>query len=606
MPIRVLPPALAARIAAGEVVERPASVVKELVENSIDAGASQITVELRSGGLDLIRIIDNGGGIPPAEAPLAFHRHATSKLTDPAQLDCVATMGFRGEALPSIAAVSRVALQTRPPGENAGFRMTLLWGEPLESGSDGCAPGTVLEVTQLFGNQPARRKFLRSPQAETGRAQEAVSRYALAYPEIRFRLLNDGRPLLSTPGNGQPREALQAVYGAPTAANMLEVHAQDPATGYAVEGYAAPPNINRANRTYMIFFVNRRWIQNRMLAHAVEEAYTGLLPVKRYPVAVVNLVMPYTDVDVNSHPAKREIRFHHDRQVFAITQRAVRSAVVSGAPPPSFDKPRMNRDGEAGIGPDDESDMGRDDESGMGLGYGAGVGPARVWSPGGGRPSGGRSGAGMTGFPPYGGAATGADALALLGRPTVPLRVVGQLKQTYIVAEGAEGMYLIDQHAAHERVVFDRLITQRDGRDAISQSLLSPQTVELSPSHAAILGENLPSLTAYGFQLEPFGDGSYLLRAIPSLLVNHDPAQALIDVLDMATLEGLTRQKEDIMAASIACHGAIRAGQTLTEPEMRSLLEQLETTPNPQTCPHGRPTMVHFSSYHVERGFGRR
>ena len=598
MPIRVLPPALAARIAAGEVVERPASVVKELVENSIDAGASQITVELRSGGLDLIRIIDNGGGIPAAEAPLAFHRHATSKLSDPAQLDSVATMGFRGEALPSIAAVSRVALQTRPPDANAGFRMTLLWGEPQESGSDGCAPGTVLEVTQLFGNQPARRKFLRSPQAETARAQEAVSHYALAYPEIRFRLLNDGRPLLSTPGNGQPREALQAVYGAPTAANMLEVHDQDPATGYAVEGYAAPPNINRANRTYMIFFVNRRWIQNRMLAHAVEEAYTGLLPIKRYPVAVVNLVMPYTDVDVNSHPAKREVRFHHDRQVFAIAQRAIRAAVVSGAPPPSFDQPRMNRDDGAGMGPDDESDLRANDESGMV--------PAGVWSPGGGRPGGGRSGAGMTGFPPYGNAATGADALALLGRPAVPLRVVGQLKQTYIVAEGAEGMYLIDQHAAHERIVFDRLITQRDGRDAISQSLLSPQTVELSPSHAAILGENLPSLTAYGFQLEPFGDGSYLLRAVPSLLVNYDPAQALIDVLDMATLEGLTRQKEDIMAASIACHGAIRAGQPLTEPEMRSLLEQLETTPNPQTCPHGRPTMVHFSSYHVERGFGRR
>lgn len=586
MPIKVLPPGLAARIAAGEVVERPASVVKELVENSIDAGASQITVELRAGGLELIRVIDNGAGIPADEAPLAFHRHATSKLADAAQLDCVATMGFRGEALPSIAAVSRVALQTRPSAENAGFRMTLLWGEAVESGSDGCAPGTMLEVTQLFGNQPARRKFLRSPQAETGRAQEAVSHYALAYPEIRFRLVSDGRAVLATPGNGQPREALQAVYGAAVAGELLEVHAQDPATGYAVEGYAAPPGVNRANRTYMIFFVNRRWIHNRMLAYSVEEAYTGLLPVKRYPVAVVNLVMPYSDVDVNSHPAKREVRFHHERQVFAITQRAVRAAVVSGSPPPSIDRIGARDDGRAGMAP-------------------AGGATAS---------GGGKSGAGVTGFPAYGGGAaadgsggaTGADALALLGRPAVPLRVVGQLKQTYIVAEGPEGMYLVDQHAAHERVVFDRLIGQRDGRDAVPQSLLAPVAVELSPSHAATLGENLESLTAYGYQLEPFGEGSYLLRAVPSVLAGFDPPQTLIDILDMATLEGLTRQKEDLMAASIACHGAIRAGQTMSEPEMRTLLEQLEATPNPHTCPHGRPTMVHFSSYYMERGFGRR
>ena len=573
MPIKVLPPELAALIAAGEVVERPASVVKELVENAIDAGATQITVELRAGGADLIRVVDNGAGIPADEAPLAFHRHATSKLADAAQLDCVATMGFRGEALPSIAAVSRVSLQTRPPGETAGFRMTLLWGEPQEWGRDGCAPGTALEVAQLFGNQPARRKFLRSTQAETGRAQEVVSHYALAYPEIRFRLTGDGRALLSTPGNGQPREALQAVYGAPAAAAMLEIHAADPETGYAVEGYAATPSASRANRTYMTFFVNRRWIQNRMLAYAVEEAYTGLLPVKRYPMAALNVIMPYAEVDVNSHPAKREVRFHHERPLFALTQRAVRAALVSDSPVPSaapFEPPR----------------------------------------PGGGFPPGGaKSGADRPADSGYGGrgySGAGTDALPLLGRPAVPLRVVGQLKQTYIVAEGPEGMYLVDQHAAHERVVFDRLIGRRDDEDAPAQSLLAPVSVELSPSHAAALHDHRDSIAACGFQLEPFGAGSYLLRAVPAVLAGRDPAQTLIDILDMANLEGLTRQKEDVMIASIACHGAIRAGQSLTEPEMRTLLEQLEATPNPHTCPHGRPTMVHFSSYIMEREFGRR
>ena len=577
MPIRILPPALAARIAAGEVVERPVSVVKELVENSIDAGASQITVEIRGGGVEFIRVVDDGAGVPAEEVPLSFQRHATSKLDSPEQLDHVATMGFRGEALPSIAAVSHVAIQTRPHAETAGFRMALRWGEPLESGSEGCAPGTTLEVSELFGNQPARRKFLRSAQSETARVQELVSRYALAFPEVRFRLVNDGRASLVTPGNGQPREALLAVYGSQVAENMLEVHAEDPETGYAVEGFAAAPSVSRANRTYMTFFVNRRLIQSRMLSFSVEEAYAGLLQTKRYPVVAVNLVMPYDQVDVNSHPAKREVRFHNDNRVFSLTQRAVRAALVANSPVPSLAVPSNGF-----------SSFGNFPSSSRASGA---VFPA---SAGGDIQS------------PDAAGASGAEALTLLGRPSVPLRVVGQLKMTYIVAEGPEGMYLVDQHAAHERVVFDRLLERRGETDSASQPLLSPVSVELTPSHATALQENLEAIATYGFQLEPFGERTYLLRAVPSILTSDEPGKALIDILDMATLEGLTRQKEDVMAASIACHAAIRAGQSLTEPEMSALLEQLEATPNPHTCPHGRPTMVHFSSYHVEREFGRR
>lgn len=580
MPIRVLPADLAARIAAGEVVERPASVVKELLENSIDAGASQITVEIQAGGVELIRVVDDGSGIPADEVLLAFQRHATSKLTSPEQLDRVATMGFRGEALPSIAAVSRLAVQTRPHDETAGFRLALKWGEAVDSGSEGCAPGTAIEASELFGNQPARRKFLRSAQSETSRVQELVSRYALAFPEVRFRLVNDGRVSLNTPGSGQPREALLAVYGSQVAAGMLEVQAEDPETGYAVEGFAAAPSVSRANRTYMTFFVNRRLIQSRMLSFAVEEAYAGLLQVKRYPVAAINVVLPYEDVDVNSHPAKREVRFHNENRIFSLTQRAVRAALVSDSPVPTFSQTGGGQGAFSSYG--SYGGGGRNDRASGALSSGYGGGDER---------------------PP---GATGGEALTLLGRPAVPLRVVGQLKLTYIVAEGPEGMYLVDQHAAHERTIFDRIIQRREGREAISQSLLAPVSVELPPSHATTLQDNLEAITAYGFQVEHFGERTYLLRAVPSVLTADDPAKTLVDILDLATLEGLTRQKEDIMAASIACHAAIRAGQSMTEAEMTALLEQLDATPNPHTCPHGRPTMIHFSSYHVEREFGRR
>ena len=581
MPIRVLPPELAARIAAGEVVERPVSVVKELLENSIDANASHITVEIRGGGTSLIRVADDGEGISADELPLAFHRHATSKLTSPEQLDCVATMGFRGEALPSIAAVSRVSILTRTAGEMVGSRLTLQWGKVVDEGSEGCAAGTIVEILDLFGNQPARRKFLRSTQAETSRVQELVSRYSLAFPEIRFRLVNDGRTSLTTPGNGQPREALLAVYGSQVAQGMLEVDAEDNDTGYAVEGFAAAPSISRANRTYLTFFVNRRLVQSRMLSFAVEEAYSGLLQVKRYPVAAINLVIPYGDVDVNSHPAKREVRFHQENRVFSLTQRAVRAALVSDSPVPTA-VPSPDPGHPSGFRP-----FGR---------------PAGAESP---RTSFPRYGSGEEGAPQHTGSPAG-ETLPLLGRPAVPLRVVGQLKLTYIVAEGPEGMYLVDQHAAHERTIFDRICAEREERKSASQPLLAPVNVELTPTHATTLEDNMQAIADYGFQLEPFGERGYLLRSVPSVLSRDDPAKALIDILDMATLEGLTRQKEDVMAASIACHAAVRAGQALSDGEMRALLEQLEATANPHTCPHGRPTMVHFSSYHVEREFGRR
>ncbi len=580
MPIKVLPPELASKIAAGEVVERPASVVKELVENSLDALATRITVEIQGGGVRQVRVTDNGQGISADQLELAFLRHATSKIQSQEQLDSVGTLGFRGEALPSIAAVSRLTMTTRTHGDDAAHWVRLEWGSFEQSGSQGAAPGTSVCVEDLFENMPARRKFLRSATTEAGRIQELVSRYALVYPEVAFLLTNEGRRVFQTQGNGNARGPLAAVFGPEAAGLMLEIDGEDPESGYAVHGFISPPSLNRANRTQLTFFVNRRWIQSRMLAYALEEAYHGLLPERRYPMAAVGLSVPLEQVDVNYHPTKREVRFHQEGKAFATLQRAVRSALIEQSPVPVMHPP-----GES------------------------------PW-----RPSPGPATAGPSFFPstPFAGSGSsspgGGEWKGALPRPAAPaLKVVGQMKLTYIVAEGPEGMFLVDQHAAHERVLFDRLVADQNPgggeRAPQSQALLQPAEVELSPSQLDTLINNSEKLAAYGFIVEPFGGNSYLLRAVPAVVAakeGGDPAGSLVDVLDMVAFEGLMRRQEDVLAASIACHGAIRAGKPLTEPEMRSLLEQLEGADNPHTCPHGRPTMVHFSSYQVEKEFGRR
>ena len=571
MPIRVLPPDVASKIAAGEVVERPASVVKELLENSLDAGASSVTVEIQAGGVGQIRVTDNGEGIPDGEVELAFQRHATSKLQGPEQLDSVATLGFRGEALPSIAAVSRLSLTTRAGGADAGYRVQLEWGSIKRSTPEGCPQGTSVAVSDLFGNLPARRKFLKSNAAETSRVHDVVARYALVYPGVRFQLTVDGRPVIATPGSGKGRETLLALYGPEVAAAMLEVRASDPATGWSVEGFVSPPSVNRANRSYMTFFINQRWVQSRTLSFALEQAYYGLLPEKRYPISAVNLSLPYEDVDVNSHPAKREVRLRHEGRVFAAFQRAVREALIADSPVPQMQPPR---------GP-----------SSTAAAPTASAGPSFF----------SRSAFSV----PRPTVQSPPDAATPL-QSAPALKVVGQLKLTYIVAEGPEGMFLVDQHAAHERVLFDKLVLDAEQSTPPSQRLLEPVSVELSPGQMDVLREQGDFLQSYGFQLEAFGDGAYLLRAVPQVLTSQDPGKSLLDVLDLVAFEGLVRQQDDILAASIACHGAIRAGKPLVEEEMRALLEQLESTPNPHTCPHGRPTMIHFSSYHMEREFGRR
>ena len=604
MPIRVLPPEVAARIAAGEVVERPASVVKEFVENSLDAGASAVTVEITAGGTALIRVTDDGCGIEAGEMERAFERHATSKLADDADLARVLTLGFRGEALPSIAAVADVEIVSRPPGTEAATFLRLRDGRVIDSGSRGAPIGTSIRVENLFERLPARRKFLRSAASETAAIAAVVSHHALAYPEVRFRLVVDGRQTFHTPGSGNLRDAAAAVYGLDVGEALLDVspgvlrEAQDERREIQVTGLAGPPQLSRASRAYVSLFVNRRGIQNRRLAFAVEEAYRGMLMVGRRPVAILNIEVPYEEVDVNVHPTKTEVRFRDESAIFGAVQRAVRAALVEQAPVPAGARasvaiepaPPLVLTAQPWSPPIWEAGVRKE---GAAVAIGAGV-PERT--PGSSNGDTTSHDGGETSQPSPGGTIT----------QTLPvLRVIGQFGGVYIIAEGPEGMYLIDQHAAHERVLYEMFASARTRRSPEVQGLLEPVALELPTRQRAMIEHEHEALAQHGFELEPFGDGAVLLRALPQTLAGGDVREKLARFLDVM-LEEDGADGRDRVAMSLACHGAIRAGKTLAPEEMRELVRQLEETEAPHTCPHGRPTMVHVSAEMLAKGFGRR
>ncbi len=587
MPIRVLPPEVAGKIAAGEVVERPASVVKELLENSIDAGATDIRIEIREGGRRLIRVADNGSGIPGDEVTLAFARHATSKLTAVEDLDHISSLGFRGEALASIAAVSQVSILTRPKAQTVGQFVKVDAGQISHQEGRGSPAGTVVIVEHLFRTVPARLKFLRQPQTETGHIHTVVTHYAMAYPEVRFTLTADSRQVFQALGSGKLHDVLIAVYGLDVAEQTLEV-SNAPGHGAVTEpddetpvppacrvhGYTSMPSLHRANRTYITFFVNRRWIQDRSLAHAVAQAYHTLLPVGRHPLAVLLLEIDPAEVDVNVHPTKREVKFRNGRGVFHAVQSAVRHTLVERSPVPTLsysprtwpapDWERRQSLIAAGRGDPDLSQLAME-----------------LYRPGEPEP---------------------------VGPVRLPLlRVVGQVGQTYIVAEGPQGMYLLDQHAAHERVLYEQMMAEHEEHAVTSQTLLEPLSLELDPVLAGELGEHLGFLNHVGFAIEPFGGTSYLLRAVPSILVVPDVRAALVDILELLRQgdDPLAAQAEERLIAAVCKRAAIKAGQTLTTEEMQQLVRQLEQCESPRTCPHGRPTVLHFSVEQLEKEFGR-
>ena len=573
MAITILGPNVAAKIAAGEVVERPASVVKELVENSLDAGPTRITVEVQGGGVDLIRVTDDGVGIPVLELEMALERHATSKISLESDLQSIETMGFRGEALPSIAAVSRMVLTSRARGSDQGAYIRVSGGVMERKGAVGCPEGTTVSMQDLFANVPARRKFLRSAAAEAGRVHAVVTQLALAYPEVRFLLVTNGKQRFASPGNGGLHDVLAAVYGTAIVDGMLEVRGSDN-EGRRTWGYVSPPSLHRANRSAINFYVNRRWVQSRLLLQAAEEAYSGLLMGGRHPVVALHLELPPAEVDVNVHPSKREVRFYNQGSVFSLVQRAVRGTLVADSPVPLVATPYAT------------------------------AAPFRSHQvPGGMRPE--VPLAWDVLIPPKDRGPAEESPRAMPG--TLPaLRVLGQASGTYIIAEGPGGVYLIDQHAAHERVMYERVSGQARERLPEAQGLLEPQAVELLPAQLQVLEGWSDTLVSYGFQGELFGEGTYLLRGVPAVLRNTSPEGLLVEVLDLLAQTQDPAQAGDSVAASIACHSAVRAGDTMSQQEMSALVRQLEATESPHTCPHGRPTMLHLSASNLERGFGRR
>jgi DNA mismatch repair protein MutL len=555
MPIKILEPEVVSKIAAGEVVERPASVVKELIENSLDAGATQIAVEAQGGGVELIKVSDNGAGIPASELELAFHRYATSKIGDLSDLEKISSLGFRGEALPSIAAVTEVEIFTQTSSETVGSYMYLRKGEVLRTESRARPQGTTITVRRLFHYFPARLKFLKSVNTENSHIANLASQYALAFPEVKFSLILDKRPSLHTTGNGNLRQVISDIYGSELAQSMLQVDQNDGLP--KVSGLTSPPSLARSNRNYLSFFVNRRWVRSPLLTRATEEAYRGLLMDGQHPIAAINISLPTQELDVNIHPAKAQIKFCHEQAVFSSVHKAVeealaRTPIASSKSVPfsvssgQWQSPRMIMDNE----------------------------PAFV--------------------------------VAQLPAMELPvLRVLGQLANTYIIAEGPNGLYLIDQHAAHERILYDRISAQWAQKEVEVQGLLQPITIELSPREEETLRASKEFLSEFGFTIEPFGDRSYVIRAIPALMARANIIEIISALLDSLASKESPNPWEEKITQSLACHGAIRAGQQLSNEEMRELIKQLEQTKQPRACPHGRPTMIHLSSHQLEREFGR-
>jgi len=577
MAIVVLAEDVVARIAAGEAVERPASVVKELVENSIDAGASAIHVEAVGGGRQLIRISDNGSGIPAAEIELAFKRHATSKLRAAKDLQDLSTLGFRGEALASIAAVSQATVITRHSDEEMGVSLKLNGGTIQHHKAIGAPAGTVITIENLFFNTPARLKFLKSDVTEKRHIQRVVTRYAMAYPKIGLVLKQDGREQFRSSGRGDLADVVAKVFGLDKFKQMLEVSSEEVAhrgaSKISVFGYTSQPSLHRHDRSRIILFVNGRAIQDNALSHAVTQAYDKLLKAGRHPFAVLLIAMPPEYVDVNVHPTKSEVRFRDANQVFVALQRAVRTAILDyGDDIPTGDKW-------------EEADFTNDYRD-----YNRQLPDYRRFE--------------------YHDLHADADldyipeAAGLPEKPrTLPLlRVVGQIGAVYIVAEGPAGLYLVDQNAAHERVLYDRISS--DMQSGTLQIVSPPDslTLMLSPEDTALLTEIGVELAQLGFEIEIFGPNAFVIRAMPKCIASHSLAKAFPQML--AYLRQSEKKLDDVMAA-LAAAAAVKNGQVLETEEMQSIMRQLERCPAPYHSPTGQIIMIHMTREHLAKEFRR-
>ena len=623
-------------IAAGEVVERPASVVKELLENAVDAGASQVTVEIRDGGMTFLRVTDNGCGMSPEDARTAFKRHATSKLRTAEDLAAIGTMGFRGEALAAIASVSRIDLLTKPPGAISGTSLTLEAGSITEESEAGCPDGTTIIVRDLFFNTPARMKFMKSDTVEGGRVSAAVQLQALAHPEVSFRYLRDGKEVLSTPGTGDLGAAVYCVYGR-ECGKMVKLESRW--EGYSLSGFVSKPTDARPSRNLQTFFVNDRPVKSRLLIAALEEAYRNQLMVGKFPACVLHLKLPANAVDVNVHPAKTEVKFLNEKAVFdcvhygvlgALNKAPDRPQVQFKQPAPAQPKPAplpaMPAAPKAASKPKQESffrTMTAEEYKTFSQAVKDAPQPSKLAAA--------ATAAAvertvqlpvqekvilpktepvklpplppMPAEPPK--EAEPEQAVMEAVPQDIPWRYVGELYNSYILVEQGEEAYLIDKHAAHERILFEKL---KANQEAISsQALLSPIPCRLSPDSAAILLANKPLLEELGFEIDEFGDNTVLLRQIPMDL---DTGQAADAMEEMAAdlLNGRRESKtsvRDEMLHTVACKAAIKAGWQSSEKELLVLAEQVMSREDLKHCPHGRPICITLSKKQLEKQFKR-
>lgn len=640
------------RIAAGEVVERPASAVKELVENAIDAGATQITVSLEEGGKARIVVADNGSGMTRTDAILALQRHATSKITSADDLFAIQTLGFRGEALPSIASVSRFTLTTKPADEESGTHLIVMGGDLVEEAAVAVRDGTTIEVAELFFNTPARLKFLKSTPTEVSRSMEVVGQLAIAYPEVAFRFRQGVAETFASPGSGEPLGALAALWGRDIARKLIPIRYD--AQGLEVTGYIATPDISRPGRSHELFFVNRRPIKSRLLAHALEEAFRALTPDARYPIASISIQISPDMVDVNVHPTKTEVKFTRDGELHHAVSQAVKGALLAygivptarvsaaAAPVPEAPQGQLNLTSER-----QERHAGEALLSGFSLQSGnmpsgsetpffspletslrqASVAPsldeaaprislavpdagphAETWPVESVLP---------VGDPPVGAAAEQvAEDEVLQERPRPKpfaeqlrqFQVLGQARNTYIIALTPDGIAVVDQHVAHERVLYERLTVKRFSNGIPVQHLALPLTLGLSRREALLLAEHLPAFAAAGWEIEAFGGESFVVRSIPAVLVKKPYEQILRDMVDELVHQTISRRllvQQDHVTITNACKMAVKAGDPLTIEEMQGLLEQLADTENPYLCPHGRPIVVMLPFHELDKQFKR-
>ncbi|WP_029934051.1 DNA mismatch repair endonuclease MutL [Sphingomonas sp. UNC305MFCol5.2] len=604
MSIRRLPEHLVNRIAAGEVVERPASALKELVENAIDAGAARIAVRLVAGGTELIEVIDDGSGMNPADMALALERHATSKLPDDA-IETVATLGFRGEALPSIASVARLTIESRLRGAD-GWSRIVDNGELVAEGPAALPPGTRVRVEQLFARVPARRKFLRSARAEYGASLDVVKRLAMARPDIAFSVEHDGRRVFSVQGGETRPERVAALTDRDLAGNSVAIDFQR--ESLVLGGVAGLPTFNRGVADHQYLFVNGRPVKDRLLAGAVRGAYAEMLARDRHPVVALFLDVPADQVDVNVHPAKTEVRFRDPA--------LARGMIVSGL------RRALDEAGHRSVQRPSEAALGMwtaesPSPSGEGAGWGSAVsdplGEAPYLSEGSHLTH--HSGLALhdrrpTFFTPPPLARAEAAHAPVPQTIDFPLGVArGQVAKTYIVAEAEDGLVLVDQHAAHERLVLERMRRAMQGGGVASQALLLPEVVELDEPACDRLEARIGELTQFGLELERFGPRAMLVRATPAALGQGDVHGLVTDLADeLASFDEALSLKErlDHVASTMACHGSVRAGRILSVAEMNALLREMEVTPHSGQCNHGRPTWVKLAHGDIEKLFGRK